>query len=76
VDGDGDLDLFVTNHELETHTLFRNMGKGLFSEITAEAGLATPTLPFVGFGTAFFDADNDGAVANGHVAAPRAPASA
>ena len=39
VDGDGDLDLFVTNHELETHTLFRNMGKGLFSEATAEAGL-------------------------------------
>jgi hypothetical protein len=71
VDGDGDLDLFVTNHELETHTLFRNMGQGLFSEVTAEAGLSTPTLPFVGFGTAFFDVDNDGdldlATANGHV---------
>ena len=33
-DGDGDLDLFVTNHELETHTLYRNLGKGLFSEVT------------------------------------------
>ena len=40
-DGDGDLDLFVTNHELETHTLYRNLGKGLFSEATAEAGLGT-----------------------------------
>ena len=71
VDGDGDLDLFVTNHELETHTLYRNLGKGLFSEATAEAGLSTPTLPFVGFGTALVDHDNDGdldlAVVNGHV---------
>jgi hypothetical protein len=71
VDGDGDLDLFVTNHELETHTLYRNLGKGLFSEVTAEAGLATPTLPFVGFGTALVDHDNDGdldiGIVNGHV---------
>ena len=71
VDGDGDLDLFVTNHELETHTLYRNLGKGLFSEVTAEAGLSTPTLPFVGFGTALVDHDNDGdldiGVVNGHV---------
>jgi hypothetical protein len=71
VDGDGDLDLFVTNHELETHTLYRNLGKGLFSELTAEAGLSTPTLPFVGFGTALVDHDNDGdldiGIVNGHV---------
>ena len=71
VDGDGDLDLFVTNHELETHTLYRNLGKGLFSEVTAEAGLSTPTLPFVGFGTALVDHDNDGdldiGIVNGHV---------
>jgi enediyne biosynthesis protein E4 len=71
VDGDGDLDLFVTNHELETHTLYRNLGKGLFSEATAESGLATPTLPFVGFGTVLADHDNDGdldvAIVNGHV---------
>jgi hypothetical protein len=71
VDGDGDLELFVTNHELETHTLYRNLGKGLFSEATSEAGLATPTLPFVGFGTALVDHDNDGdldiGIVNGHV---------
>jgi len=70
-DGDGDLDLFVTNHELETHTLYRNLGTGLFSEATAEAGLGTPTLPYVGFGTAMVDYDNDGdldiGVVNGHV---------
>lgn len=71
VDGDGGLDLFVTNHELETHTLYRNLGKGLFSEVTSEAGLSTPTLPFVGFGTALVDHDNDGdldiGIVNGHV---------
>jgi hypothetical protein len=70
-DGDGRLDLIVANHEFETTTLFRNLGRGLFADATAESGLALPTLPLVGFGTAFFDYDNDGrldvAIANGHV---------
>ena len=70
-DGDGHLDLFVTNHELETHTLYRNLGSGLFAEVTSESGIGLETLPFVGFGTVFFDVDNDGdldlAIANGHV---------
>ena len=69
--GDGRLDLVVTNHEFETHSLFRNDGAGSFSDASVEAGIASPTLPFVGFGVAFFDADNDGqldvAIANGHV---------
>jgi hypothetical protein len=69
--GDGRLDLVVTNHEFETHSLFRNDGRGSFTDVTVESGLAQPTLPFVGFGTAFFDADNDGAldlaIVNGHV---------
>jgi hypothetical protein len=70
-DGDGRLDLIVTNHEFETTTLFRNLGRGLFADATTESGLGLPTLPFVGFGTALFDYDNDGwldvAIANGHV---------
>ena len=70
-DGDGRLDLFVTNHELETHTLFRNLGKGLFAEVTTESGIGIETLPYVGFGTQFFDYDNDSdldlAIVNGHV---------
>jgi len=70
-DGDGRLDLFVTNHELETHTLFRNLGKGLFAETTTESGLGVETLPYVGFGAQFLDYDNDGdldlAIVNGHV---------
>jgi hypothetical protein len=70
-DGDGRLDLFVTNHELETHTLFRNLGRGLFADVTVASGLAVPTLPYVGFGTVLFDMDHDGrldiAIVNGHV---------
>jgi hypothetical protein len=69
--GDGRLDLVVTNHEFETHSLFRNEGQGTFVDASVEAGIASQTLPFVGFGVAFFDADNSGdmdiAIANGHV---------
>jgi len=70
-DGDGRLDLFITNHELETHTLFRNLGRGLFADVTSPSGVGRDTLPYVGFGAVFFDVDNDGdldlAIANGHV---------
>ena len=70
-DGDGDLDLFVTNHELEAHTLFRNLGKGLFEDATFTSGVGPPTLPFVGFGAEFLDVDNDSdldlSIVNGHV---------
>jgi len=70
-DGDGRLDLIVTNLDLETHSLFRNMGARLFAYVTPQAGLSAPTRPFVGFGVNWFDYDNDGAVdlaiANGHV---------
>jgi hypothetical protein len=71
VDGDGDLDLFVSNHELEAHTLFRNLGKGLFEDATFPSGVGTATLPYVGFGAAFVDYDNDAdldlGIVNGHV---------
>jgi hypothetical protein len=69
--GDGRLDLMVTNHEFETHSLFRNDGGGIFTDVTVASGLSAPTLPYVGFGVAFLDADNSGeldlAIANGHV---------
>jgi hypothetical protein len=70
-DGDGRLDLVVTNHEFETHGLYRNAGGRLFTYATTESGIGPPTLPFVGFGVAFLDADNDTnldlAIVNGHV---------
>ena len=70
-DGDGLLDLAVTNFMLETHNIFRNLRHGLFADATFESGLGPPTLPFVGFGATFIDYDNDGeldlAIADGHV---------
>jgi hypothetical protein len=71
IDGDGLLDIFVTNLDRQTHSLHRNLGKGLFANITFESGVAEATLPFVGFGAVFFDYDNDTdldlAIANGDV---------
>jgi hypothetical protein len=59
-DGDGDEDLFVTNLTGEVNSLYVNLGEGLFADRTAESGLAAPSLPWTGFGTAFVDADLDG----------------
>jgi len=70
-DGDGRLDLVVTNHEFEMHSLFRNLGGGVFTDVTLESGVGPVTLPYVGFGVAFVDYDNDGrrdlAIVNGNV---------
>ncbi len=69
-DGDGKLDLFVTNLENEGNTLYRLLDDG-YVDASHAAGTALPSLPWVGFGTGFFDADNDADpdlfVANGHV---------
>ncbi len=70
-DGDGRLDLYVTNFSDDYNTLYRNDGEANFSDITFQAGLGEATIPFLGWGTGFLDYDNDGRkdlfVANGHV---------
>ena len=70
LDNDGDLDLFVTNYQLENNALYRNDGL-YFSEVSFQSGLGEASLNYLGFGTGFFDYDNDGwldlFVANGHV---------
>ena len=71
INGDGLLDIFVTNLDGQTHSLYKNLGKGLFTDVTFLSGVGEATLPHVGFGTAFLDHDNDGdldlAIANGDV---------
>lgn len=70
-DGDGLPELFVTNFSNEYNTLYKNMGGGTFNDVTAYAGLAAASMPYVGWGCALEDFDNDGwvdcMVANGHV---------
>jgi hypothetical protein len=68
--GDGKLDIFKTNFSDDTSTLYRNNGNGTFDDVTFSAGLGLHT-QYLGWGTAFFDMDNDGwpdlLLVNGHV---------
>ena len=70
-DNDGDLDLFVTNFSDDVNTLYQNGGDGSFADVTYGVGLGGEARPYLGWSTAFFDADNDGwldlFVANGHL---------
>jgi len=70
-DHDGKFDLFVTNFADEHNTLYHNDGPNSFTDVSYAAKVASVSLPHVGWGTKFFDYDNDGwvdlFVANGHV---------
>ncbi|MEM1189469.1 MAG: CRTAC1 family protein [Pseudomonadota bacterium] len=59
-DGDGDEDLFMTHLVNETNTLYENDGRGFFSDVTDVTGLGFTSRLMTGFGTAWFDFDNDG----------------
>jgi hypothetical protein len=69
-DHDGLLDMFITNFDDEYNVLYRNLGRNSFTDVSYEAELAMVSLPYVGWGTKFFDYDNDGwldlFIANGH----------
>lgn len=71
LDGDGLPEIVVTNFSNEPNTLYRNLGQGLFMDVTSAWGLTAPTLPWVGWGTTLTDFDLDGwpdlFVANGHL---------
>jgi enediyne biosynthesis protein E4 len=70
-DGDGRLDVFVTNFSHDYNTLYQHSADGFFSDVSYKAGVAAPSLSFLGWGAGFADFDNDGLldifVANGHV---------
>ena len=62
--------LFVTNFSEEFNALYYNQG-GYFTDASFRSATAAPSLSHVGWGTAFFDYDNDGwldlLLVNGHV---------
>jgi hypothetical protein len=70
-DHSGQLSYFVTHFAEQPNSLYRNLGKKGFDDVSWTSGLGQPSYPYVGWGTAFFDMDNDGwldiLVANGHV---------
>ena len=76
---DGRNDFFFTTFAGDNYTLHRNNGNLDFSDVTLQSGLLAATLPFLGWGTEFFDYDNDGwldiLAANGHIFPQADPAS-
>ncbi len=58
VDGDGLIDLFVT--DLRHGALYRNLGGGMFDDITESSGVAGAFRGKGAWGAALFDYDNDG----------------
>ena len=69
-DNSGRFSLFVTNFAEEYNALYHNDGDH-FTDVSFRSKTAPSGLPYVGWGTAFFDYDNDGLLdliaVNGHV---------
>jgi enediyne biosynthesis protein E4 len=70
-DNDGRLDLYISDFQRSSDHLWHNEDKGLFDEVSEQAGITRQTRDVLSFGGGFFDYDNDGwqdiFIANGHV---------
>jgi len=60
IDNDGRPDLFVTALVNETYPLYRNLGKGLFSDFTYRSRAGAATMTTTGWATGIYDFNNDG----------------
>ena len=70
-DGDGHLEIVVTNFQWESNTLYQSKGHGLLRDRSTASGLGAPSFDRLAFGVNFCDFDRDGDpdlyVANGHI---------
>jgi hypothetical protein len=70
-DNDGLLDILTTTFSEDYFPLFKQQPHFLFEENSAQVGLATMSLPWLGWACGFADLDNDGRrdlwISNGHV---------
>jgi hypothetical protein len=70
-ENNGHLDLVSTDFADDYDLVFLNDGHGNLTDVSYRSGVASPTVPFVGFGDGFLDYDNDGwkdlLIVNGHV---------
>ena len=70
-ENNGHLDLVSTDFSDDYDLVFLNDGQGNLTDVSYRSGIASPTVPFVGFGDGFLDYDNDGwkdlLIVNGHV---------
>ena len=70
-ENNGRLSVVSTTFSDDFPILFQNNGKGAFTDVSYQAGIADASIPFVKFGDGFLDYDNDGwkdlLIVNGHV---------
>jgi len=59
-DNDGCLDFYLTSYQRQLAALYRNLGEGIFEDVSLASGAAAGTQPNVTWGNGFADFDNDG----------------
>jgi len=71
LDNDGYPDIVIVALDGETFPIYKNTGKGTFTEVTRESGMTKLSLPMSGYSPSIADFDNDGwkdiFVSRGHV---------
>lgn len=71
LESDGLVDILVTNFQKDASTLYRNLGKFIFEDVSRNVRLDKPTFALLSWGTTLSDFDHDGDldsfVANGHI---------
>lgn len=60
VDGDGNLDIYITHLDFELNRLYHNNGDGTFSDTTYSSGIGNKAILLSGVAAKFMDYDNDG----------------